>query len=350
MVPSEKPFERPQNVDISKNLVFFYTKRLSAVLYFTKRVKLYVDGAEKNLHVATPATDIVFSVAENLAEATRKILEVLQVDYDVGTFLDIPTLKKSDLEEYIMSYQGSGIYFGKNNDARLLELGRKTGKVIAGNKREHDLNVSRKWKILDNDSNLVVLQMLDLKTIASRHITSPVFLTNHLPEHEVRAWIEPEMKKSLEDGFPPVAAPLFYYAQDPYTWQSMDFLMFSEGFMFLPSLNGEVKRLVRFPPGKWRELGSGAIFKDNQVAPTNSLFLRENWAVESRKDGRCSIVSFISSEFERILCGRKVKFSKEKLVIEDGNESDVWEIKLWLPHSLKEISLKVNKGGREVRI
>ncbi|MCD6449592.1 MAG: hypothetical protein J7L34_03695, partial [Thermotogaceae bacterium] len=128
-VYDDMPFQRNKSLEINNSYSVFFDKYQALAIYFTKSVKMYIDGIENNQHVSTPAVDFYVSYAKTPLEAVKSLRSVIRVPPDtIGTYLNLSQIKQEEeKKEYIASFEGDGIYF-KKKDEKLIDFANSTGK------------------------------------------------------------------------------------------------------------------------------------------------------------------------------------------------------------------------------
>ncbi len=349
--PSDKPFLRPQSIEMGGNMVVFTTKKVSAALYFTKKVKFYIDGGGTNFHIATPATDFIFSADTSLEEVLKQMRSALKVAKGfIGTYLDANSIKSPDLEEYIGSFEGEFIYVSNTKKKQAIEIARAFGKKTVGKGKNFDLNIGRSWKVVPASLPIQGLQMLETRVLASSFIASPVFLSSNIQLPEVRKWIEPEMLETEKNNLPPIAPAFFYFPDDNRISSNLHLLMFSKGLLYIPSLHGERKRYEKLPTGTWMNLKDLSIHSGWEEIATGSLFLKEDWAIVMNDGDSVKVVAFVKEGFSKSIFGRRVSFATDGIEISEGPGIRHWEIVVRTPDKIREVSFRLAEARREVKI
>ena len=345
-IKSDRPFERPQKVEISKTLSLFFSSFHSISIYFNGTVKLYVDGTDVNFHVATPAQDFLLSYARSPIESIRNLRKALRIpDNTIGTYLEY----KEDLKD-LERLEGVDGLFIRSGDPVWGRM--KT----AGFGKDFDLNVRGRWRVVKSvEEKTILTSSLDLKLLASENHLSPVFITSSLEVPLTRRIISNEMKKVYEEGYPPLSPTFFHHPEDRNTWYQRD-LVFVAKNLILPLLSwGEKFKSVYIPKGKWLKLSNKEMVEGMRchIISKDEILMGENSTVHYEDGGEKWIIAFITADrLKDVIYGRTWIFERDKITIGEGEEEiGVVNVVVRGKDRIKEVSLRVDGGeGKEVKI
>jgi len=357
-VYDDAPYERSKSLEINGSYSVFFDKYQALAIYFTKSVKMYVDGVEKNYHVSTPAIDFYVSYAPTPFEAVKTLRSVIRVPSDtIGTYLDVLRIREEERGEYISSFNGNGVYLRKRDD-KLIGKVKNVRKEIAGSFSEASIKVRRAWKVEKNCGQFgliekVVLSSLQKRLYASCEISSPIFLTDKLLISDNRKLMESSMKEAYSKKVPPVFPIFFLHNNDKNTWYIMDYFFVGDSLLYVPPVYGRKFSQIYVPDGRYMEISSKEIVdKGINLVESNSLLLKEGkaiWYMLGKDEYK--VIAFKGKKDVKLkINGRTITIKDKKIRISEGNDRMYLDVLVRSENFIKELALSASKEGREVSI